>query len=183
MRRPGTAARRYAEAAFQIAARDGTTDEWQARLGQLAAVLEDARMARLAGNPALPPAERERVLLAALGWEGSDEPAVNLVRLLLRRGRIGLAGSIAAEFRRLVQQSRGIVGATVSAAAPLSAAEEDAVRRRLEAMTGRQVDLTVVIDPELIGGVAVRIGDRMIDASVRGRLRRLRERLVAGAAG
>jgi F-type H+-transporting ATPase subunit delta len=50
-------------------------------------------------------------------------------------------------------------------------------------MTGRQVDLTVVIDPELIGGVAVRIGDRMIDASVRGRLRRLRERLVAGAAG
>jgi F-type H+-transporting ATPase subunit delta len=182
VRRPGTAARRYAEAAFQIAARDGATDEWQERLGRLAGVLDDARMARLAGNPALPPAERERVLLAALGWEGIDDPAVNLVRLLLRRGRIGLAGSIAAEFHRLVQRSRGIVGATVWAAAPLSAAEEDAVRRRLEAMTGRQVDLTVEIDPELIGGVAVRIGDRMIDASVRGRLRRLRERLVAGAA-
>lgn len=182
MRRPVTAARRYAEAAFQIATRDGSVDEWQERLERLAAALEDARLARLVANPALPPSDRETVLFEALGWSDEAHPAANLVRLLLRRGRIRLAGEIARAFHALVQRSRGITAATVSAAAPLSPAEQDAIRARLETMTGRTVELAVTIDPELIGGVAVRIGDRMIDASVRGRLRRLRERLVAGAA-
>jgi F-type H+-transporting ATPase subunit delta len=181
MKRPVTAVRRYAEAVFQIATRDGTVDAWQERLDHLGGVLDDPNIGRMAANPALPLGERERLLLAGLEWDEGD-PAANLVRLLLRRGRIRLAGAMATEFRALVQRSRGIVGATVESATPLSDAEVEAIRERLEQMTGRQVELSVRVEPALIGGVAVRIGDRMIDASVRGRLRRLRERLVAGGA-
>ena len=182
MNRPVTAARRYAEAAFQIATRDGTTDQWQDRLDQLAAMLDDDRVARVAANPALAQGERERMLAEALGWP-MDELAFNLVRLLLRRGRIRLASGIAGEFRRLVQRASGVVAATVMSATELSPDEEAAIRARLEKMTGGKVELAFQLDPSLIGGVAVRIGDRMIDASVRGRLERLREHLIAGVAG
>jgi F-type H+-transporting ATPase subunit delta len=191
MKRPVTAARRYAEAAFQIATRDGTTEQWQERLDRLGALLDDDRFARVAANPALPQDERERMLGEALGWKSpgsdavwpTDDPAFNLVRLLLRRGRIRLASGIAREFRRLVQRASGIVPATVMSASELSPAEEAAIRARLEKMTGGKVELAFELDPSLIGGVAVRIGDRMIDASVRGRLERLREHLMAGVAG
>jgi F-type H+-transporting ATPase subunit delta len=182
MKRPVTAARRYAEAAFQIATRDGAVEAWQERLDALAGLLADERMDRLAAHPALPGPERERIVREALGW-AEDEPASNLVRLLVRRGRTRLAAALAREFHRLVQRSQGMVEASVVAAAPLSDAEETAIRERVEAMTGARVQLTVSVDPTLIGGVAVRIGDRLIDASVRGRLERLREQLVAGAAG
>lgn len=182
MRRPVTAARRYAEAAFQIATRDGVVEPWQERLDHLAALLADERVDRLAAHPALPQEERERILREALGW-AEDEAAFNLVRLLVRRGRTRLAPAIAREFRRLVQRSRGIVEASVASATPLSDAEEAAIRERIETMTGARVEMAVSVDPALIGGVAVRIGDRLIDASVRGRLERLREQLVAGAPG
>jgi F-type H+-transporting ATPase subunit delta len=187
MKRPVTAARRYAEAAFQIATRDGTTEQWQERLDRLAALLDDDRVARVAANPALPQEERERMLREVLGSDAfgwpTDDPAFNLVRLLLRRGRIRLSSGIAREFRRLVQRASGILPATVMSASELSPDEEAAIRARLEKMTGGKVELAFQLDPSLIGGVAVRIGDRMIDASVRGRLERLREHLMAGVAG
>jgi F-type H+-transporting ATPase subunit delta len=182
MKGPTTAARRYAEAVFQIATRDKTTSDWQERLDQLAGVLADERIERLASNAAVPQEEREETLRKALAWEPSD-PAFSLLRLLLRRGRVRLADRIAGNFRRLVQRSEGIVPAAVTSATELSGAEEAAIRERLEGMVGQKVEMSVHVDADLIGGVAVRIGDRMIDASVRGRLERLRERLVAGAAG
>ena len=182
MRRPLTAARRYAEAAFQVASRDGTVDEWQARLDQLAALLEDERLEQIAANPAVPPEQREHVLVQALEWS-RDDPALNLVRLLLRHGRLGLAAPISTRYRRLVQRARGIEPAVVTSATALTDAEQVAIRERLEAMTNKRIDMSVELDPDLIGGVVVRIGDHMIDASVRGRLERLRDQLVAGAAG
>lgn len=178
MRRPATAARRYAEAAFQIASRDGSVDEWQERLDQLAALLVDERIQQVAANPALGQEDRERVLLEALEWRPGD-PAFNLVRLLLHRGRLGIAGAIAREYHRLVQRARGIVPATVTSATELSDAEQAAIRERLEGLTDATIEMSVQVDPDLIGGVVVRIGDHMIDASVRGRLERLRHQLVA----
>jgi len=181
VKRPVTAARRYAEAAFQIASEDEAMAKWQERLDELAALLEDERAARVLANPALAQETRDDILRQALGWPKGDA-AFNLVRLLVRRNRIRLAPGIAQEFRRLVQRSSGIVGATVISATELTPSEVDAIRERVEQLTDRKVELTLTRDPALIGGVAVRIGDRMIDASVRGRLERLRERLMAGAA-
>jgi F-type H+-transporting ATPase subunit delta len=179
MARPTTAARRYAEAAFDLASRDGTHDRWESDLGKAVQLLADERVARIVDNPAIPLADREAVLQKLLGRRLS-RPAFNLVRLLTRRGRLDMLPAVAAHFGRLLDASRGIVAATVSSAAPLDDDEETAVRSRVEAMTGREVRLSTEVDPELIGGLVVRVGDQWIDASVRGRLERLRDQLAAG---
>jgi F-type H+-transporting ATPase subunit delta len=98
----------------------------------------------------------------------------------VRRGRIELLPRVAAELRRMWEQRQGIVHAVVTSAAPLSQAEGDAVRDKLAAMTGDTVELELQVDPSLLGGVLVHMGDRLIDGSVRGRLERLRARLTSG---
>jgi F-type H+-transporting ATPase subunit delta len=103
------------------------------------------------------------------------------VLLLLRRGRIDLLPQVAQEFRALYEKRAGIVRATVISAAPLAEDEQRALRERLGQMTSGRVEMTVEVDPAILGGVIVRLGDRMIDGSVRGRLERLRSRLAAGA--
>ncbi|MBF6604705.1 MAG: F0F1 ATP synthase subunit delta [Chloroflexi bacterium] len=180
MARPGSAARRYAEAAFELAARDASHDRWATDLGLAAAIVSDARVARVVDNPTTPLADRERLLTELLGSRIA-RPALNLVRLLDTRGRLALLPAIAAEFGRSLDRMRGIVAATVTSATPLETDETAALQRRIEAMTGQTVRLATAIDPALIGGLTVRLGDRMIDASVRGRLERLRDQLVAGS--
>ena len=88
---------------------------------------------------------------------------------------------MAAEYRRLLDTERGVVQAVATTAAPLTKDETAALEQKVAKMTGRTVDLRVEVDESLIGGLTVRVGDTLYDASVRGRLERLRERLVAGA--
>ena len=99
---------------------------------------------------------------------------------MLRRGRIDELPRVAAEFRRLDNERQGITPATATSAVPLSEDEVRAVTARLEAMTGGRIELDLKVDPDLLGGLVVRVGDRMIDGSVRGRLERLRNQLVSG---
>ena len=106
---------------------------------------------------------------------------LNLILFMIRRGRIDDLAQVAAEFGRLVDQRNGIVHATATSALPLDTAEMKKLTARLEQMTGGTVELTVEIDPSLLGGLVVRVGDRLIDGSVRGRLERLRTQLVSGA--
>jgi F-type H+-transporting ATPase subunit delta len=178
MPRPSTAPRRYAEAAFELATRDKAIDAWGRDLRTAAALVGDDRVARLLDDPSRPLAERSGILDRLLGKRVS--PAVaNLVRLLVERGRLDIIGAIAEEFRRLVNAERGIVHAIITTAIPLKADETAAIDARLRAMTGATVELQVQVDPALIGGLTVRIGDRLIDASVRGRLERLRDQLTS----
>jgi len=105
----------------------------------------------------------------------------NLIQLLLRRGRIEALPRVAEEFRRLDDDRQGITHATATTAAKLTPDEVKDLTKRLERSTGRRVALDVEIDPSLLGGLVVRVGDRMIDGSVRGRLERLRNQLISGA--
>jgi F-type H+-transporting ATPase subunit delta len=180
MARGGSAARRYAEAAFQLAERENAIDRWHDDLQLAAAVAADPELARLIGSPMVPLVDREAVVAKAL-QKRLSEPAFNLVRLLVRRGRLELVGSIATEYARLLNQRRGIVSAVITSARKLTADEDKAIRARVADMTGAKVEVATAIDPNLIGGLTVRIGDRLIDASVRGRLERLREQLLTGA--
>jgi F-type H+-transporting ATPase subunit delta len=100
---------------------------------------------------------------------------------MLRRSRIDQLPRVAAEFRRLDNARQGITLATATSAAPLSPDEIQAVTGRMEQITGGRVELDVQVDPSLLGGLVVRVGDRLIDGSVRGRLERLRNQLVSGA--
>ena len=180
MARPTTAARRYAEAAFEVATRDGTVDAWRRDLDAAARALGHEAVLRGLMNPAIPLEEREAIVVRALGDE-VDRRVVNLVLLLLRRGRVEILPRIAAEFDRLDDRRRGITHATATSAAPLGEEEVRDLASRLERLTGGTVALELAVDPDIIGGIIVRVGDRLIDGSVRGRLERLRTRLVTGA--
>ena len=173
------AGRRYAEAAFELAQRDGTLDAWQRDLALCAGLARDERVARAVDSPAVPFGERRKAVEQLLGKNVSPQ-ARNLALLLAERGRFAVLPAVSAEYDAMVRQSRGIVAAIVTTAAPLSEKEMTQVRARVEELAGAKVELTTSTDPALLGGMTVRIGDRLIDASVRGRLQRLRGRLVQG---
>jgi F-type H+-transporting ATPase subunit delta len=181
MARATTAARRYAEAAFDLARREDALDGWAADLRVSGGIAGDERVESILDNPAIPLEQREAAIGAAL--EGRvREPVRRLATLLLRRNRGSILPAVSREFDRLLDRERGIVNAVVTSAAPLSEADLDVVRRRVATMgVGSTVELEQRVDESLIGGLTVRVGDRLIDASVRGRLERLRAQLVAGA--
>jgi F-type H+-transporting ATPase subunit delta len=180
MARRDSGARRYAEAAFQVAERDGTIETWRSELDAATAVIGHEQAMRALSNPALPIDQRSMAVAGLLEGTASG-PVQNLIQLLLRRGRIEELGRVAAEFRRLDDRRQGITHATVTSAAPLTSDEVRALTARLEQSTGGRVALDTEVDEALLGGLVVRIGDRLIDGSVRGRLERLRNQLISGA--
>jgi F-type H+-transporting ATPase subunit delta len=103
---------------------------------------------------------------------------VNLVLLMVRRGRPGAIEPMIVRFGELLRRERGIALAQVSSALPLDDGQRAEIVARLRALTGTKVEMDEKVDPDLIGGVAVRIGDQLYDASVRSRLERLRARLT-----
>ena len=100
---------------------------------------------------------------------------------MLRRGRIQELPRLAAEFRRLDDERQGVARATVTSALPLEPGRGPRAHGAARRVHGRRVELDVKVDPSLLGGLVVRVGDLLIDGSVRSRLERLRNRLVSGA--
>ncbi|MEX1173007.1 MAG: F0F1 ATP synthase subunit delta [Chloroflexota bacterium] len=180
MARRDSGARRYAEAAFEVGLRDGTVERWRTELEAAASVVGDERALRALANPSIPFDQRSVAVAALLKGIASDQ-AQNLVQLLLRRGRIEELPRVAAEFRRLDDRRQGITHATATSASELTPDEVRALTQRLEQSTGGRIALDVQVDPSLLGGLVVRVGDRLIDGSVRGRLERLRNQLISGA--
>jgi F-type H+-transporting ATPase subunit delta len=180
MARRESAARRYAEAAFEVALRDKTVDAWRSELDAAAAVVAEERIGRALANPSIPLETRLATAEKTFGRLVS-RPALNLIGLMLRRGRIQELPRLAAEFRRLDNERQGITQATAISASPLTKDEVEALAHRLEEQTGGRIELDVQVDPSLLGGLVVRVGDRLIDGSVRSRLERLRNQLVSGA--
>jgi F-type H+-transporting ATPase subunit delta len=175
-----TAARRYAEAAFQLATRDDAIDAYGEGLDLAVQVLASDEAREIVRNPARPLRERIEFVNGMLATR-VPEPVLKLVSLLVERGRVDRLPHVASEYRRLRNRERGVVEALATAASPLTDDETAALRQKVATITGRTVDLRVEVNESLIGGLTVRVGDTLYDASVRGRLERLRERLVAGA--
>ena len=179
MARRDSAPRRYAEAAFEIALRDETVDSWRSELDRAAATLDSAELSETLANPAIP--LRQRIDVVQGVFADLSEPVRNLVQLLLTRGRIRQLPRVAAEFRRLDDRRQGLTHAIATSATPLDADDVRALTQRLEQTTGGRIALEERVDPSVLGGLIVRVGDRLIDGSVRGRLERLRTKLVSGA--
>jgi F-type H+-transporting ATPase subunit delta len=177
MARRDTAARRYAEAAFEIGRADGTLERWERDLMRLRDAIGQEDVRTLAEHPAVAYADKERVLRRVVGDVSRE--AMNLVLLMVRRGRPRAIPRMVEHFADLVRRERGVALAEIRTALPLDDAQRAAVVDRLTGLTGEQIEINEVVDESLIGGITVRIGDRLYDASVRNRLERLRARLTA----
>jgi F-type H+-transporting ATPase subunit delta len=178
MAEPSTVARPYAEAAFKLADEAGTLARWSEMLAALAAVAADARVRQAAADPRLSDAQRAGLFIAILGGRLTGE-AENFVRVLAQNDRLGLLPEIRERFEVLKSEREGVVEASVQSAFELTSAQLKDLVARLEKKTGRKVRPHVSVDRELIGGVKIVLGDKVIDGSARAQLAALETALKA----
>jgi len=169
------AAKRYAQAAFELAREKGDLDAWQRDLGTLATALQAPGAAVFLASRQVPDEAKQDALRRIIG-----EPAPlvwNLLRLLTERNRLPLLPQIIEAYQSLVDEERGIAHAQVITAVPVSDEERSAIARRLSELTGKQVQVEAHQDPEILGGLVARIGDQLIDGSTRTKLTALKRQL------
>ena len=176
MAEPSTVARPYAEAAFKLADASGALAKWSEMIAALATVSHDPRVRAAVGDPSLSDAKVAGLFISILSLSGEGE---NFVRVLAEAGRLGLLPEIKTQFEALRNQREGVVEAEVISAFELSAAQLADVVQRLEKKTGRKVRAKVQLDKELIGGIKVVLGDKVIDGSARAQLSALETALKA----
>lgn len=167
-----TLARPYAEAVFRLAQGDNDLAGWSARLQSLALVVADAQVARLIADPSVA-AERVAGLIIEVAGADLGERGGNLVKVLAGNDRLSLLPEISAQFETLKADAEGTLEATITSAQELSQAQIDDLVAGLKAKFNRAVNVQVAVDPELIGGAVIAIGDQVIDGSVKGRLQRM----------
>jgi F-type H+-transporting ATPase subunit delta len=138
---------------------------------------EVPELAALLTNPETDPRTKADVLDRVLG--DADELSRNVVRLLVEKGRAAEIREVAAEFEALVAAQEGILDVELTTASGLSDEEFGRIVGRIEAASGRKVQATRSVDPGLIGGLVLQAGSMRLDASVRGRLERLRTELAS----
>ena len=171
------AARRYARAVFELAQEEGQVAEWGDRLEKVRELLSDPEVAALLTNPTI--AAERRMALVSDAPHVFDPEATNLVKLLIESDRVRDTIGIADEFQRLADEAAGRIRATVTTAVELSAKDRDRVAEGLSKRLGKDVQLDVLVDPRILGGLKLQYGDRLVDASVATRLQQLRRRLAA----
>jgi F-type H+-transporting ATPase subunit delta len=171
-------ARRYAQALYQEAEAAGKAERVDADVDTLRAGFEGSReLTRLFASPVVP-VERKRAVADRLFAERVDPLTLRLVRLLLDKGREALLPAVARAYGELRDERAGVVEAHVRTAFPLGPDEADDLRAALERSTGQKVRLRLEVDPALIGGLVVRVGDTVYDGSARHHLDRLREQFA-----
>jgi F-type H+-transporting ATPase subunit delta len=127
-------------------------------------------------NPQLDPGAKTSILGELIG--DTDELVRNFLRLVTEKGRVAEIDEIGAEFERLCATEEGVLNLQLTTAVELSDDEAEAIVRQIEGASGRTVEATRDVDPALVGGVVLEVGSLRLDASVRGRLERLRQELV-----
>jgi F-type H+-transporting ATPase subunit delta len=178
MAEPSTVARPYAEAAFKLADESGTLAGWSETLSALAVLAEDPRVRAAASDPRLSDEQRAGLFISILGGQLSGE-AENFVRVLAQNDRLELLPEIRQQFDVLRNEREGVVEAEVQSAFELSKSQLDDIVQRLQHKTGRKVRAHVSVDRELIGGVKIVLGDKVIDGSARAQLAALEAALKA----
>ena len=178
MAEPSTVARPYAEAAFKLAEAGNALGKWSEMLGGLALVAGDARVQGAVSDPNLSDDQVAGIFIAVLAGRLSGE-GENFVRVLAHNKRLELLPLIHEQFDALKNESEGVVEAELQSAFELTEAQVADLVQRLERKTGRKVKTQVRINQDLIGGVRVILGDKVIDGSARAQLSALEIALKA----
>jgi F-type H+-transporting ATPase subunit delta len=167
-----TIVRPYAVAAFRLAKEKKALTQWSEMLSFAAAVAADEQMKSFIDDPKVTAAELETMFLTICDKK-LDESGINLIKLLVEYGRLALLPEVAQAFEELKAEDEGVLEAEITAAAKPTDSAIKALVKRLEAKFGKKIEASVKVDPELIGGIKIVIGDTVIDASVRGQLQEL----------
>lgn len=174
------AGRRYALAIAELAREHGDFEQWDGAVEALDALTATPAFVDALQGEAVDDGRLQAIVREVV--PGIGQLQLNLFRLLRRKARLALGPSIASYYRELRDEQRGVVRAQVRTAVALDDEQRAMIVSRLEQWTGQSVEVEAELDPALLGGAVIQIGDRLIDGSTRGRLRGLRERLVASAA-
>jgi F-type H+-transporting ATPase subunit delta len=167
----------YAHALFEAAQDQGKLEPVREQLASVvAAEAEVPELRELLRNPQLDPRARAAALDDVLA--GSEELLRNFLLVLVDKGRADQLEEIGREFERLVAEHEGIVHAELTTAVELSEGDARELLQQIEQASGRKVEATRSVDPDLIGGIVLQVGSHRLDASVRGRLERLRRVLA-----
>ena len=172
-----TIARPYAEALFQVAQKHDL-NAWQTQLDALALVAGDEGLRQFADHPKTSSAQVVDVMVEAAKQPLADGMR-NFLRTAIDNGRLDALPAVAQQFHLLASQAQGVAEARVESAFPLDAAQLTDLIAVLEKRFDRKLKAEVTLQPELIGGVRVTVGDEVLDTSVRARLERMKTTLTA----
>lgn len=168
-------ARRYAIALFELARDEKALAEVEDDLSTIAAMMAESEdLRRLVRSPVISRGDQGRALAALVARMAANPLTGRFIGVVASQRRLYALGQMIQHFRELLAEHRGETAADVVSARPLSEAQVGGVRQALAAVVGRQINLAVKVDPELIGGLVVRVGSRMVDSSLRAKLQRLR---------
>jgi F-type H+-transporting ATPase subunit delta len=172
-----TLARPYAKAVFELARDESRLAEWSAMLAGLATAVRDPGVANAIGHPSVGRGQLAGVLIEAMGSKATEH-SKNLLKLLSEYGRLKLAPAIAEQFETLRAEHEQRVDVQIVSAAPVDAAQQQALTAAVKKKLNRDVNVEWKTDPSLIAGALIRAGDTVIDGSISGELARLRQILV-----
>jgi ATP synthase F1 delta subunit len=170
-------ARVYARALFDAAHEAGVVEPVRRELGDfVAALAASASLRDVLADPQVDTAAKQRVLAEITR---SGQPLVaNTLQLLLQRGRFSIAEELRSVYDALAAAEADLVAVEVTSATELAAEDQDKIAARVEQVSGRRVELSRRVDPAIVGGLVLRIGDVIVDGSVQARIRQLRRRLA-----
>jgi F-type H+-transporting ATPase subunit delta len=170
-------ASRYARAVFELATEEGEVERWSERLRIVREVFNDPTARAVIANPSLP-TETRLAAVDSLDLPGLGPEGLNLMRLLVTGHRVDRIDEIAEQFEALADDAAGRVRATVTTAIPLSEADREALGKDLSRGLKKEVRLEARVDPAILGGLILEVGDRLTDASVAARLDQVRRRVL-----
>lgn len=165
-------ARPYGLAAFKQAQEEGKVREWSEMLKTLTLIMRDPTMRGLIANPKVNDAQVAALIIDVAG-DGLSETGGNLVRIMAENERLAETSGVAAVFEEERDRAEGRSHVEVTSAFALSDAQEKSIADSMSKRLGSEVEVSVTVDDSLIGGVIIRAGDTVIDASLRGRLGQL----------
>jgi F-type H+-transporting ATPase subunit delta len=176
-----TIARRYAKALLLIGKEDGQAETYREELEGFARLIErDKDLEQAICNPLYDGTERKKVLMAILDKLNLSKVMTSFLTLLFDKGRIGFLSNVNEFYQKLADELQGIARASLVSATELSSETIENIRATLSTMTGKDIRLEAEQDPGLIGGIVTRIGDLILDGSIKTQLLNMRESLKRG---
>ena len=176
-------ARRYAKALFALAVKAGgkAPAQYGEDMETIASILESsADLLRVFANPVITADVKKAVLAGVVGKLSLAPMVVNFLSLLADKDRLAFVPDVAAVYMALLDEAEGVLRGELVTAYALTETRQDQIRTKLEKQSGKELELSFVVDPAILGGVLLKVGDKVLDASLRAQLEILKEQIKRG---